>query len=153
MTTIGTRRKTIEGARAEKDKAEKPKGFGTGPFVSVTVLAVLLAIGLVILLVLYFRRDSSLIKPENCPENTVSGTIALSDTKVSVATSNCGSNPTCVYTVDSLRAAEDICNDLGPVKCGAFSLEQIAASDDFTMTVSSSTATVENLNSDTYILA
>ena len=130
---------------------EKPKkeGFSSGGFYSMMIFMIILAIILIIVLVLYFQQDGSRIDPANCPE-AVSGILVNPDTKVSTAASNCGNEPSCIFTVNKVSDAVLICKNLGATKCAAFSLEQQPASDDFTMTISDSIATDVVTSSDTF---
>lgn len=147
MSTIGARRRT----RTLQSEPKKERGYTTASFTSMMIFAIILGIAVIVLLVLYFRRDATLINPNECPEGSRNTTVRAG-VKIAETAFNCASNPTCIYTVGSLSAAETICTDLGPMKCAAFSMEQIASSENFTMTVSSGTSTIANVSADTYIL-
>lgn len=129
---------------AEKKEGISPIAFG----ISVTFL-IILAVLVVILIILYYRRDSNLIKTENCPPS-ISGLVVQSDNQLNTTATNCGTQINCTYTVQSLKEAEQICRNLGTVKCAAFSLKQVPNSDDFTMKVSDETGVSIDLGSDVY---
>lgn len=127
----------------------KETKFSPLAFYLMMTATIVLAIVVIILLILYFRRNSSLIEVANCPEN-VKGLVAQPNTEISSLASSCGNVANCTYTVASLIAAEDICRNLGPTKCAAFSMQQQPASNNFTLTISSSTTTNVQSGSDTY---
>lgn len=126
----------------------KEKGFSPVAFYLIMAAAIILTIVLIVFLILYFRKNTNLIDPANCPEN-IHGLVAQPDTTITPAT-NCGNVANCTFTVASLIAAEDICRNLGPTKCAAFSMQQQPASNNYTMQVSSSTTTSVLAGSDTY---
>lgn len=130
---------------------EPPKieGYSKVAFFIMLITTIILALVVIILLVLYFRRNSGLVDPKNCPQK-VSGAVATPDTTITNLASNCGNVANCTFTVNSLQDAVDICKNLGPSKCAAFAMQQQPLSNDYTMTVSSGTATIAQANSDTY---
>jgi len=127
----------------------KEKGFSPVSFYLIMVAAIVLTIVVIVLLILYFRRNSNLIEVANCPAD-VHGLVAQPNTAIAQTATNCGNIANCTYTVASLLAAEDICRNLGPTKCAAFSMQQQPASNNFTLTISSSTTTNVQSGSDTY---
>lgn len=130
---------------------EPPKREGVAPLafgISTIFLVILLAL-VIVLIILYFRRDANLINPANCPEKIV-GVLATPNTQINQIASNCGSQSDCTFLIASLGEAVQTCKDLGSEKCAAFTLEQINNSNGYTMKVSSSTGTSALSGADTY---
>ena len=127
----------------------KREGYAPAAFWVVAVVTILLAIVVVALVVLYFRKNASLIDPSECPDKTT-GVVAQPDVDVSTTAINCGSQLDCTYTVGSLSEAVGICTGLGPTKCVKFSLSQVSNTNDFTMKVSSSATTTASVGTDSY---
>lgn len=126
------------------EKGVAPAAFG----ISVAFIVVL-AILVVVLMVLYFRRDKTLIKPSQCPDK-VEGLLVKTDMGVTQVASNCGNQVDCTFQVASVQDAVTLCRDLGPSKCASFSLKQIQNSDLYTMKVASDTTTSVSVGTDTY---
>lgn len=125
----------------------KKEGFSPAAFWILLIFTILITIALIIMIVLYYRSQGTLIDPANCPEQ-VTGIVVTPDSRIATLASNCGNNANCTFTVGSIQAAVQVCTDLGSTKCAAFSMEQQTNSDDFTLTISESTDVVNELNVD-----
>lgn len=125
------------------------KGVASSAFGISVAFVVVLAILVVVLMVLYFRRDKSLIKPSQCPEK-VNGLLVKSDMGLTQVASNCGSQVDCTFQVASVQDGVNLCTSLGPSKCASFSLTQVQNSDLYTMKVSDATTTSVSVGTDTY---
>jgi len=135
--------------RAQVATPEKPSGIAPTAFgISITFLVVM-TILVIVLMILYFRRDATLIKASECPEK-LEGLLLQANKVVSTVATNCGSQVDCQFQVSSVQAGVDICNDLGVEKCAAFSLTQIPNSDNYDMKVSSATTTSVSVGTETY---
>ena len=135
--------------RASMQTPEKPQGISGGAFGISITFVIVLAILVIVLMVLYFRRDTSLIKPSECPEK-VEGLLVMGNKIVAQNGVNCGNQVDCLFQVDSVQSAINKCNDLGREKCAAFSLTQIPNSDNYDMQVSDVTTTTISVGTDTY---
>lgn len=121
-----------------------PAAFG----VSIVFLIIFLAL-IIVLMIFYFRRDSTLIKPEDCPEK-ITGVLATPDTQINQLASDCGVQADCTFLVASLKDAVQTCTGLGSSKCAAFTLKQVNNTNGYTMTVSSGTGISALSGSDSY---
>lgn len=139
------------GQNSETIPTAKGQGFSPAAFGISTGLAIVLAIVGLVLLILYIRRDATLVKASLCPEK-VSGLVVKPNEKVATVATSCGTQSNCTYTVTSLQSAVEICSNLGPSKCQAFTLRQLNNNNNFTLTISDSTLTVADIGSDTYRL-
>tara|TARA_R110001632_G_scaffold112178_4_gene223176 strand:+ start:1286 stop:1729 length:444 start_codon:yes stop_codon:yes gene_type:complete len=136
--------KTLQGQKDGKREGFSPIAFGLS-----TTIAIILAVALIILIILYFRRDSNLINTDECPP-ALEGLLVQSDKQLNTTATNCGTQTNCTYTVNSVKSAEQICRDLGSLKCAAFTMTQLPSSDQYTMKVSSETGTSIDVGSETY---
>jgi hypothetical protein len=127
----------------------KPSGIAPAAFGISITFVIVLAILVIVLMILYFRRDTSLIKPSECPEK-VEGLLVQGDKVVTQAATNCGNQVDCLFQVDSVQTAINKCNDLGIDKCAAFSLTQIPNSDLYDMQVADATTTSVSVGTDTF---
>ena len=139
-------------SRVRSPVMEEKKGFSPAAFYIALIMLIILAIIVIILIILYFRKGSDLINPADCPAG-VTGLGAEPDTTVATPATNCGSNATCTYTVTSLQQAQTTCSSLGPSKCAKFSLAPVNNSNNYTLTISSSTATSSLTGSNSYRIA
>ena len=135
--------------KSKQQGPPKREGYAPSAFFIMMVLAIILAIVLIIMIILYFRKNANLIDPANCPE-LVTGLVATPNAAVTTAAQNCGTVVDCTYTINSLLEASQICLNLGTAKCKAFSIQQQPLSNQFTMTVSDSTALTSTSGSDAY---
>jgi len=138
------RRKPPTPPTPEALKGVSPAAFG----ISVIFVLILTAL-VIVLMVLYFRRDQTLIKPSQCPEK-LEGLLVQSDEIVTQATANCGSQVDCQFTVGSVQEAIALCENLGTEKCVAFSLTQVPNTDVYDMVVSDASTTSVSVGTDTY---
>lgn len=127
----------------------KPSGIAPSAFGISVFFIIMLAIVAIILMILYFRRNGSLIKASECPEK-LTGLLVQGDKTVTQAATNCGSQVDCQFQVSNVQAAIDKCNDLGVEKCASFSLTQITNSDLYNMQVSDATTTSVSVGTETY---
>ena len=125
--------------------AEPVRGcYSPVAFWIVLITAIILAVVVILILVLYFRKNASLIDPAECPVNN-SGIVVKPDTTVATVASNCGSVSDCTYFgITSVSEAVGICSSLGNTKCKQFSLNGT------TMQVASTLNTVADVGSNTY---
>jgi hypothetical protein len=135
--------------RGSMPPLEKPQGISGGAFGISITFVILLAIVVVVLMVLYLRRDKTLIKASECPEK-VSGLLVQGDRVVTQNATNCGNQVDCLFQVTGVQDAINKCNDLGIDKCASFSLTQIPSSDNYDMQVSDATTTSVSVGTDTY---
>jgi len=126
------------------------KCFSTPSFAILVTAVIIFGIVAIIFIILYFRQNSGLIDPANCPPK-VTGLIASPNVNISTPATNCGNIANCTYTVTSLANADQICIGLGTSKCAAFSLTHVPLTNNYTMVVSSSTSTTVASGTDTYV--
>lgn len=125
------------------------KKYSTASFAILLTAAIIFGIIAIIFIILYFRGNSSKIDPSQCPPK-VTGLVVTTNTKITTPATNCGNVSNCTYTVSTLENARGICLGLGSTKCASFSLEQQPLSNNYTMIVSSSTATTPTTGTDTF---
>jgi hypothetical protein len=135
--------------RKQSHTPPKPSGIAPLAFGISVTFTIVLAVILVILMVLYFRRDTTLIKASECPEK-VTGLLVQGDKIVTQAASNCGTQIDCLFQVESVQEAVTKCTDLGIDKCKSFSLTQIPDTDLYDMQVSDGIDTSVSVGTDTF---
>lgn len=131
------------------DEPPKIEGYSKASFFIMLITTIILAVILVVILIIYFQRGATLIDPSKCPVK-VSGILINPNTKVTTVATNCGNVTNCTFTVGSVQESVDICKNLGPSKCAAFSMQQQTNSNSYTMIVSSSTDISTQNGSDAY---
>jgi hypothetical protein len=132
------------------DPKTKPKNGASPPAIVIAVVViVILAVLVAVFMILYFRKNATLIKPSECPKK-VTGLLVIPDKQINQLASNCGTQVDCTFQVDTLQEAVDKCTSFGTTKCASFTLKQVPLSDSFTMKISEATGTSVDVGSDTY---
>ena len=130
-------------------KKGKKEGVSPAALTVALVIVVALAATVIVFMVLYFRKNATLIKPSECPEK-ITGLLVRPNQQINQLATNCGSQVDCTFQVASVQEAVDKCQSFGNSKCVSFTLKQVPNTDLYTMKISDSTDSSLDVGSDTY---